>query len=136
MHAGSWNGRGTARAWLFQIATNQALNALRARRRRREQPIADAAPPDREETLGWEWRFDPTCRGPENWVVLAERDAEIRQAISRLPPGKAEVVNLMYEQDLTPHEVAEVLGIPQGTVRSRLHYARKLLCELWPESCG
>lgn len=135
--ADSWDGRGSLKAWLFRIATNQALNHLRAQRRRREEPLNMDSPAssvdDAYAAADSMWPADLSAQGPEAWVALAEQHAELRRAIEKLPPGKADVVRLMYEQDLTPHEMAEVMGIPQGTVRSRLFHARRQLSGLWQD---
>ncbi len=55
----------------------------------------------------------------------------MRRLVGALPPPKREVVLLSYDEDLALREVAERLGIAEGTAKSRLHYARKWLTEQW-----
>lgn len=136
LRADSWDGHGSPKRWLIRIATNLALNAMRSKQRRREQMLdleqtkADGVDEADDTTDGM---LDPHTQGPEAWVELIERQERLRTAIDQLAPGKAEVMRLIYEQDLTPLEISEVLGIPPGTVRSRIHHARKQLGALWQD---
>jgi RNA polymerase sigma-70 factor (ECF subfamily) len=94
------------RAWLFAIARNVAVTALRRQRVRRELPDGVAAPEPREE--------DP-------------RLERMREAIGTLPPPQREALELRLRYELSYEEIAEVLEIPVGTVRSRLHHAIRTL---------
>jgi len=93
--ADTWDGRGSARAWLFRIATNQALNYLRTQRRRREEPlnpdrpppITSAEDPDFDFAADSMWPTDLITQGPEMWVALAEKHEELQKAIAHLPPA-------------------------------------------------
>lgn len=91
------------RAWLFGIARNLVLEHLRRYRLRRTTPL------------------------PEDLTQPAERDgdelAAMRAAIVRLPEGQREVLELRLRDQLSYAEIAEALGLPIGTVRSRLHHA-------------
>lgn len=105
---------GDALPWLYGIARN----VLRAHWR--------VAARDAEENREIEESVDP-------WDEIIERldsAAWVRglaAAVRELPPGCREVLLLVAWEDLTPAEAAHVLGIPQGTVRSRLHRARSEL---------
>jgi len=71
-----------------------------------------------------------TERRPASPHILAERDESwrwVRQAILALPVQQRMVVVLYYINDLSLKEIAEILEIPVGTVKSRLHYARRVL---------
>ncbi len=94
------------RAWLFAIARNVGLAALRRRRHAASLPESLAAPAARE--------GDPR-------IEVAE------QAMRRLPDGQREALELRLGDGLSYEEVAEVLAIPVGTVRSRLHHAMRRL---------
>lgn len=89
------------RAWLFAIARNVAATAWR-----RHRPTAPL-PAD-----------VPTREAPTD-----PRIERMRQAIAGLPDGHREVIELRLAHDLSYEEIAETLGIPLGTVRSRLHHA-------------
>jgi RNA polymerase sigma-70 factor, ECF subfamily len=97
------------RAWLFAIARHLGLNAIR--RRRVTLPLSedlDAAAPACEE--------DP-------------RPERVRRAILDLPELQREALQLRLREGLSYEEIAAVLGVPVGTVRSRLHHAVRNLRE-------
>ena len=62
-------------------------------------------------------------------VELPVEHAELWDAVSRLPRGQSEVIVLHYQSDLGVAEIAQILGIRQGTVKSRLHYGRETLAK-------
>lgn len=98
-------------AWIYGIATRRCMDEIRARtRRRRLEERAAAGGTDRQLAT-------PT---PELQVDLAA-------AIGRLPPIHRAAVHLFYREELSVEEIAAVLGIPAGTVKSRLHHAREAL---------
>lgn len=98
----------SARAWLFSIARHLGLNALQ-RRRATVSLSEDVAAAPRGDV-------DP-------------RREQVRQALGDLPGPQREALTLRLAQGLSYEEIAEVLGIPVGTVRSRLHNAVKTLRE-------
>lgn len=101
--------------WLFRIATNLCLDLLRARR-----PIVsledNPVPPASLE------RVEATVDVRERWRALQE-------ALQTLPEAFRVVFLLRHESDLSYQEIAQTLGIPINTVRTRLHRARELLRE-------
>lgn len=114
---------GSLRAWILTIARNELLQAARKRRpdleARAELPaVADPAP------------------GPLAELEEAERDRALRLALRRLDPSLVEAVSLHYFQDLSLREVGAVLGIPVGTVKSRLHRALRELQEMLNKETG
>lgn len=62
-------------------------------------------------------------------VELPTDHAELWDAVRRLPRGQTEVIVLRYQSDLSQATIAEILEIPQGTVKSRLHHARRTLAK-------
>jgi RNA polymerase sigma-70 factor (ECF subfamily) len=112
------------RAWLLAIARNEFFQVVRARG---PETIAPSEPGDRAAA-------DP---GPDCVVAEAERDARLHGAVDRLEPELRDTVALHYFQDLSISEVGSVLGIPSGTVKSRLNRALGQLREqLAPEAFG
>jgi RNA polymerase sigma-70 factor, ECF subfamily len=104
------------RAWLVSI-----LQHLRSNRRRtlaRQPPMSDVA--DLEEQLAETLAYDPPT--PEG---LSEE--EVLKALKKLPGSFQEAIVLADVEQFSYKEIAEILGIPLGTVMSRLHRARKLL---------
>jgi RNA polymerase sigma-70 factor (ECF subfamily) len=111
-HLPSYRPRSPFRNWMYRIATNAARDVLR---RERETIDVDDLPlvaPD---------------AGPEVAVEGQERGERVRQAVLSLPSASREVLVLREYEGLSYREIAETLGIPIGTVMSRLNYARSRL---------
>lgn len=102
--------RGPAYHWLLTLARSRALDAVRSRtvRSRRE---ADAAPLDPA--------ADPAAR-PLEAAVAVDRASAVRSAIQTLPADQAAVIELAYDQDLSHTEIAARLGLPLGTIKTRI----------------
>jgi RNA polymerase sigma-70 factor (ECF subfamily) len=102
---------------------NLALNARRTVTRRREQPL----PMDED----LDALLDDAH--PETALARAESAARMRGLLDELPADKRAVVRLVHQEDMAIRDVAAKLGIPEGTVKSRLYHARKLLARHWHE---
>jgi RNA polymerase sigma-70 factor (ECF subfamily) len=116
------------RPWLFTVATNQAIDAQRRNRRHRMISL-DRRPEARgDETAGALVDLvDGGELGPFDRLESTEQAEELRRAVDRLPDSLRKVLLLVYYQSLKYREAAEILDIPVGTVKSRLHAAiRKL----------
>jgi RNA polymerase sigma-70 factor (ECF subfamily) len=97
----SFNGRSSFRTWLSRIVVNQSIDL--ARRQRRLQPL------DPEEVPARAWSDDD-----------AVRDRNLLDSVLALPLERRTVIVLRYWARHTPPEIAEILGVPLGTVHSRL----------------
>jgi RNA polymerase sigma-70 factor (ECF subfamily) len=131
--AAQWDGRGSFKAWLYRIATNLALNHLRSMRRRKEQPleIAGEWDSDADEYVSPAWAIDAAAPEPEDVLEMAERHERYRRLVDRLPEEKREVLHLVHEVEMSLQDAADELGIPEGTVKSRLYYAKQRLAQEW-----
>lgn len=106
------------RAWLLTILRNTHINR---NRRRRPELLRD---PDLQlERAAQDPETDEALR-PDRFIDL-EFDHEVRDALDALPPMFGQVVELVDLDGLSYQEAADVLGVPIGTVMSRLHRARK-----------
>jgi len=123
------------RTWLLRIVTNRALDVLRARRVRLAIPLDGH---DDEARLQLADR-DP-ARSPQVPLERGELADRLRRAVESLPPDQRAVFALYASGDMTYEEIAEILGIPIGTVMSRLYHARRRLCaqlsDLAPRQLG
>jgi RNA polymerase sigma-70 factor (ECF subfamily) len=106
-------GRSTTRSWLFGIARRRAMDTLR----RRRLPVADA----QLETLA-----DP-APSPEAWALAQASQGDLLATIERLSPVHQEILLLTFVHELAYSEIAEMLEVPIGTVKSRLSNARRAL---------
>ncbi|MEX0893935.1 MAG: sigma-70 family RNA polymerase sigma factor [Gemmatimonadota bacterium] len=118
--------RGTnAKSWLFTICRNTYLHQKELVRNQRERPEADLGA--RVEALSAASVFDTGSADPEQAFFGALIDDRVVEAIDALPEEFHEVLVLSDLGDLKYGEIAQVLDIPVGTVKSRLFRARKLL---------
>ncbi|MFM8271354.1 MAG: RNA polymerase sigma factor [Gemmata sp.] len=124
------------RPWLYAIATNQAIDALRRRNRRADQR-ADATTADEDGQPRALFELLPAAGdGPAETADRAEWRELVRAAVDRLPDLLRQVVVLAYFQGLKYRDVAAALDIPVGTVKSRLHAALARLTEEWNAAQG
>lgn len=107
------------RPWLLRIVANETRNLVRSRRRRGLTEAAAAEP---------ELLADPAASAAER-----ARRAELLGAVAALPERYRQVVTCRYLLDLDERETATVLGLPRGTVKSRLSRALRALRETLPE---
>lgn len=114
--ADSYQERSAVRTWIYAIARNQALSQLRRHRPELvvledsvERELADSAP------------------GPERQALARSELAEIGAVLERINPVYREVLGLVFVDELTYPEVAEVLDVSVGTVKSRVFHARAAL---------
>ncbi|MBB4933774.1 RNA polymerase sigma-70 factor (ECF subfamily) [Lipingzhangella halophila] len=114
--AGSFRSSASVRAWLLGVARRQAHNRLRR-----------ATPPAVEIGAAPE-PVDPTA-DVESQALAAAGHAVIVAAIGRLPEAHRDVVVLALVEELPYADIAEVVGVPVGTVKSRMSKARRMLSE-------
>jgi RNA polymerase sigma-70 factor (ECF subfamily) len=98
-------------AWIYGIATRKCADVIRANTRRRR---LDA-------------RVEADDMGRQMTSVTSEEQIDLATAIRGLPPIHRAAVHLFYREELSVEEISSVLGIPAGTVKSRLHHARETL---------
>lgn len=115
--ASGFRGESKVLTWLLTIARNRAINVLR-RNRPMLVPFNDAL-----ETPG-----DDT--GPLEHIVRQNERRNVRDTLAALPTAQREVLTLVFFHHLTESEVADVLDIPVGTVKSRLHRGKTALRRL------
>lgn len=120
------------RPWLYTIATHQAIDAMR---RANRHPVLSL---DSRQGMTEEGEvrslidlLEARGMGPLDAALDSERQERVRASVENLPDFLRQVVILIYYQSLKYREVAEILGIPVGTVKSRLHAALVKLQEAW-----
>ncbi|MBK9944134.1 MAG: sigma-70 family RNA polymerase sigma factor [Kouleothrix sp.] len=115
-HAADLDGTLPLLPWLYRVAANLSYNCAR-------RPTLWSVPFHRlaERLLA------PALRSPEHIAEQHELQSLLRAVLDELPPHHRAVLVLHYLEDHTIPEIAEILDCPAGTVKSRLHHARKLL---------
>lgn len=111
---------GDARAWLLKIVRNTCYTWLHVNR-----PMRDAA--EFNEKL---FAPDSPIPNPEDTVLQNDSDALVRKALEKLPPNFREVIVLRELEGMSYREIAEITGMPAGTVMSSLSRARRRLREI------
>jgi len=107
--AGSFKGGSRVSTWIFGIARNQAHALLRREVRGERVPEESLTLPDPAEAV--------------------EREDRVLSALAKLPPDQREVVVLAFYEGLSYREIARLLGVLEGTVKSRMHFAKRKLRE-------
>ncbi len=131
--AWQWDGRGAFKSWLMRIATNLALNYLRSSKRRKHRSLDVSRPGADDGDQTGSWLADESMPSPEALAIQAEQQELVREMLDTLPAHRQELVRLVHEQQMKLADVADTLGIPLGTVKSRLHHTCKQLGRMWQQ---
>lgn len=107
------------RAWLLTTARRVLIDRWRAEQRRPATPL------DRSDLLAFAPADEPLDRALDAWLVA--------EALDRLSPEHRAVVTELFYRDRTVAETAQLLGIPEGTVKSRSYYAVRALRTIFDE---
>jgi len=115
--AGKFEARSAVSTWLLAIARYKALSALRRR-------------PDEELDEEAAAAVEDTADNPEVALEKKDKGEILRRCLTALSPEHREIIDLVYYHEKSVEEVAEIVGIPENTVKTRMFYARKRLSEL------
>src|SRR5882762_6406796 len=114
--AGRFEGRSAVSTWLLAIARFKALSILR---RRPEEELDEEAAE----------AIEDTSDTPDVTLEKKQKADVIRKCLGGLSADHREIVDLVYYHEKSVEEVAEIVGIPEATVKTRMFYARKKLAE-------
>ena len=109
-------GRGSVRTWILSIVRNRGIDQIRSRasRRRTQEKIEASAP-----------RSQPNEAFAETWRT--SQRAQVREALNTLPREQLKILELAYFSGYTHVEIADLLGLPLGTVKGRMRLGLKKL---------
>jgi RNA polymerase sigma-70 factor (ECF subfamily) len=116
-HAGRFEGRSSVSTWLLAIARFKALSSMRKK-------------PDEELDEEATGAIEDSSDTPEAALQKKDKGAALRKCLEKLSPDHREVIDLVYYHEKSVEEAAEIIGIPEATVKTRMFYARKKLSEL------
>jgi RNA polymerase sigma-70 factor, ECF subfamily len=119
--ASRFEARSQVSTWLLAIARFKALSALR---KRPEEELDD------EKAAA----IEDTADDPEVTAQKKDKSEILRKCLERLSPEHREIIDLVYYHEKSVEEVAEIVRIPEATVKTRMFYARKKLSELLKNS--
>jgi RNA polymerase sigma-70 factor, ECF subfamily len=115
--AGKFEGRSAVSTWLLAITRFKALSSLRRK-------------PDQELDEDTAEAIEDTSDTPEVALEKKEKGEVLRKCMGDLSAEHREIIDLVYYHEKSVEEVAEIVGIPEATVKTRMFYARKKLAEL------
>jgi RNA polymerase sigma-70 factor (ECF subfamily) len=116
-----FRGEAKVSSWLHRIAVNQCITRQRRARVRAENSL------EAETEAGGEKFAAPAERSPARQAEGRERGEAVRRAVAALPPELRTVIVMKEFEELTFQEIADALGVPLSTVKSRLYTALKQL---------
>jgi RNA polymerase sigma-70 factor (ECF subfamily) len=115
--AGRFEARSQVSTWLLAIARNKAISAMR----RRHDAELD------EDALAL---LEDPSDNPEEVLEKNERSSILRKCLTQLSPAHREIIDLVYYHEKSVEEAAAITGVPAGTVKTRMYYARQQLAAL------
>jgi|SRR5688572_8367875 len=104
-----YDGRALPSTWLYAIARNTCLSVLRAESYRKTSALDDV---------------------PEPAAALPSPPVDWHRLLARLPDAQRHVITLFYFEERSITDVAAMMGVPEGTVKSQLHRARRALADM------
>jgi RNA polymerase sigma-70 factor (ECF subfamily) len=122
------------RPWLFTIAANKARDALRRRQRTNFTNLGSMFDNDEHSIDDVLNTLDSDTHMPHDDLIKDETAGAVKQVISRMPAKLRKILILAYFHKFSHAEIAGILGIPVGTVKSRLHTAVRRFAEDWNAS--
>lgn len=106
----SYDGRASLSTWLYTIARNTCLSLIRSESYRRTSELSEIEEP--------------------RTGSIRPLDVALRESLARLPETQRAIITMFYFEDRNVAEVAAMVGLPEGTVKSHLHRARRTLGEM------
>ncbi len=133
LSANTFDPKRRFKPWLFTIAANKARDHLRKQARRPAAPLSAPLNPEEEEGETFADLLEAGIPLPDQQLAEEEVAERVQQTVNRLPDHLREILLLAYFHGFSYNQIAEILAIPLGTVKSRLHTAVGAFGQLWKE---
>jgi RNA polymerase sigma-70 factor, ECF subfamily len=119
------------RPWLFTIAANKARDLIRSNGRRPANPLQASITPGDEQGGEFIDLMKSPTESPERAMEQSELSARVQRTVADMPDNLREILLLSYFQQFPYKQISEILNIPLGTVKSRLHAAVAFFADRW-----
>jgi RNA polymerase sigma-70 factor (ECF subfamily) len=119
------------RPWLFTIAANKARDLMRSQARRPTNPLQASISPNDDESGQFIDLMSATAEMPGEPMERAELQQQVHKTVMSMPEHLREILLLSYFHQFPYKQISEVLNIPLGTVKSRLHAAVAHFADRW-----
>ncbi len=118
------------RPWLYAIASNKSIDFMRRNRRHQAVSLdAKSARSDSDDSLAQ--RLQSSSESPDQLAIQKETGARVRMAVQELSEPTQQLIQLAFYQGMKYSDIAEILQIPIGTVKSRVFTAVRKLNQIW-----
>ncbi len=117
--------------WLFTIAANKARDAMRKRSRKQAAPLDATIAGSQDQRTSYADLMPSNIPSPDESLMNLETRQGVEKIVRNMPENLRTVLLLNYFHEIPYKEIAEMLGVPLGTVKSRLHAAIKHFARQW-----
>ncbi len=131
MSSGSFDTSRRLKPWLFTIAANKARDALRKRSRKQAAPLDATVAGSENDRTSYADLLPADIPAPDESLLNLETRRGVQSIVEQMPETLRAVLMLSYFNGFAYKEIADILGIPLGTVKSRLHAAVKHFAKKW-----
>lgn len=122
------------RPWLFTIAANKARDLIRSQSRRPTNPLQASIHRDDDEGGEFIDLIQSAQALPDEPMQIKETQQQVHRIVMQMPDNLREILLLSYFHQFPYKQIGQMLGIPLGTVKSRLHTAVATFADLWKKS--
>ena len=122
--------------WLFTIAANKARDALRSRTRHPAAPLDAALPGAGADAATFAELIPADIPAPDETVLNLETRRIVQKIVNDMPESLRTVIVLCYFHEFAYKDIAEMLDVPLGTIKSRIHTAIQYFAQRWKAAVG
>jgi RNA polymerase sigma-70 factor, ECF subfamily len=120
--------------WLFTIAANKARDAMRSRWRKQAAPLDATVAGAEDEQTSYASLMPSSIAAPDENLANFETRQAVQNIVNRMPENLRVVLLLSYFHEFPYKDIADMLNVPLGTVKSRLHAALRYFAKQWKET--